>query len=88
MAWIVHYRVGADFKSADAPTKISALDLARALIREGADVLFLQGPSGETVGRQEIETHRPLHMRTSAIPGSGDRRAGRFRDPAGPARAP
>jgi len=57
MVWIVHYRAGADFKSTDAPTKTSALDLACALIREGADVLFLQGPSGETVGRQEIETH-------------------------------
>jgi hypothetical protein len=57
MAWVVHYRAAADFKSADAPTKDSALDLACALIREGADVLFLQGPSGETVGRQEIETY-------------------------------
>ena len=57
MAWIVHYRTGDDFKSVDAPTKTSALDLACALIREGADVLFLQGPNGETVGRQEIEEH-------------------------------
>ncbi len=57
MGWVIHYRAGADFKSADAPSKTSALDLAGALIREGADVLFLQGPKGETVGRQEIDRH-------------------------------
>jgi len=67
MIWTVHYRAGGDFKSADAPTKVSALDLACSLIREGADVLFLQGPIGETVGWQEIETHssssRQRHLR-------------------------
>ena len=57
MDWVIHYRAGTDFKSAEAPTMSSALDLACALIREGADVLFLQGPRGETVGRQEIDTH-------------------------------
>lgn len=57
MAWIAHYRVGADFKSMDAPTKRSALDLACALLREGADVLFVHGSSGEAIGRQEIETY-------------------------------
>ncbi len=57
MGWIIHYRIGADFKSAAAPTKSVALDLACALIREGADVLFLQGLSGETVGHQEIDRY-------------------------------
>ena len=57
MGWIIHYRTGADFKFAEAPTKSAALDLACALIREGADVLFLQGPSGETVGHQEIDSY-------------------------------
>ena len=57
MDWVIHYRVGSDFKSEEAPTRNSALDLACALIRGGADVLFLQGPLGETVGRQEIDGH-------------------------------
>ena len=57
MVWIIHYHAGGDFKSAEAPTKVGALALACALTREGADVLFLQGPNGETVGRQEIEEH-------------------------------
>ena len=57
MGWVIHYRTGPDFKSADAPSRTAALDLACALMREGADVLFLQGPRGETIGRQEIDTY-------------------------------
>lgn len=57
MGWIIHYRAGTDFKSAEAPTKSAALDLACALIKEGADVLFGWGPKGETVGCQEIDIH-------------------------------
>jgi hypothetical protein len=55
VGWVIHYRAGPDFKFAEAPTRSSALDLACALIRGGADVLFLEGPLGETVGRQEID---------------------------------
>jgi len=55
MGWIIHYRIGADFKSADAPTKRAALDVACAFIREGADVLFLPGSSGETIKKTIME---------------------------------
>ncbi len=57
MGWVINYRAGTDFKSAEAPTKSVALDLACALIRESADVLFVHGPKCEAVGRQEIDTH-------------------------------
>lgn len=59
MEWIVHYwtRPGRAIECAEAPTRDAALDLACARLHDGDDVLFVEGPKGETIGRQKIDEY-------------------------------
>lgn len=60
MGWVVYYREvasGREMKSPEAPTEQLALDWACGRLRDWDDVLFIEGPNGQTVSRRQIDDY-------------------------------